>query len=408
MAALLAVSLVGLPGVANAQDKAACFDDKAPLTVEEQRLDDTLAPGGPAVGPELVSRAGFDDDVRRFTSRLCRAPSLKQAQVLAEQGGNDLWRAAVRRAQGKEQQHDRFDDRPLYWARLQITKALRQWTHQIDGGERAALIQRFDWASRGLSDVRFPQQQARRILVTGFDPFQLNGPTVRRSNPAGAAALQLDGREIDTPQGKVVIQTAVLPVLWGGFDEGIVEQFYGNGLKQKPDAFVTVSQGRPGRFDIERWAARWRGGFPDNNDLRSVGTTPNAAGWPQPALEFIETTLPQQKMIDAKTTPYPVQFNLSFCEWPAAPGAGNPSCRADQPTPGAFAQSGGGGNYLSNESMYRANRVRVGMGATNVLGGHLHTPVLGQPADPAAITDPAFELERRNIANQVVALVSAV
>ncbi|WP_235921370.1 C15 family peptidase [Lentzea tibetensis] len=409
---LVALSLVAVPGIANAQDKASCYDAAAPLTVEEQRLDDTLAPGGPAVGPELTKRAGFDDDVERFTQKLCRTFVKRQAQQTAEQAGADLWRTAVKRAQGKEQTHDVFDDRPLYWARLQMTKALRQWQPRfaLDGQERAKLVQGLDWASRGIGDINFPNKKAKRIVLTGFDPFQLNGPTVRRSNPAGAAALQLDGREIDTPEGKVVVQAAVLPVLWGGFDEGIVEQFYGSAVKAKPQGFVTVSQGRPGRFDIERWAARWRGGFPDNNDLRSFGTVPNAAGWPQPATEFIETTLPFQKMIDAKTTPYPVAFNLSFCEWPVGttPGVGPRSCRTDQPTPGAVAAVGGGGDYLSNESMYRANRVRIGMQANNVVGGHLHTPVLGQPTDPAALTDAAFELERRNIANQVVALVSAV
>ena len=37
----------------------------------------------------------------------------------------------------------------------------------------------------------------RKIAVTGFDPFQLTGTNVRRANPAGAAALQLDPRRTD-------------------------------------------------------------------------------------------------------------------------------------------------------------------------------------------------------------------
>jgi hypothetical protein len=82
-------------------------------------------------------------------------------------------------------------------------------------------------------------------------------------------------------------------------------------------------------------------------------------------------------------------------------------CRSDAPAPGEIAASGGGGNYLSNESMFRANRVRLGLGLTSVAGGHLHTPVLGQPADPAALTDPDFEARRQTIAAQVIALTSA-
>ena len=70
--------------------------------------------------------------------------------------------------------------------------------------------------------------------------------------------------------------------------------------------------------------------------------------------------------------------------------------------------AGGGGDYLSNESMYRANRLRLGLSATAVLGGHLHTPVLGQPVDPTALTDAAFERDRRVIADQVAALVSVI
>ncbi|WP_313888046.1 hypothetical protein [Lentzea alba] len=407
---LTALALVVVaPGTAQAQD-ANCYDTTAPLTVEEQRLDDTLVTGGPAVGPALVKLAGFDGRVTEFTAKLCHQVVARQAQQFVEREGTALWKAAVARAQSTTPlAHDAYDDRPLYWARLQLSSALRQWKPRfsLPVNERAKLIQKFDWASRGLSDSAFPAKPGvRRIAVTGFDPFQLSGVNVRRANPAGAAALQLDGREISTPSGKVVLQAAVLPVLWGGFDEGIVEQFYGNALAQKPDAFVTISQGRPGRFDVERWAARWRGGFADNNNVNSYGSVPNAAGWPQPANEFIETSLPFQKMIDAGTGPFAVNFNRAFCEWVVV--GSQQSCRTDEPTPGRVAASGGGGDYLSNESMYRANRLRIGYGATNVLGGHLHTPVLGQPADPVALTDPAFEKQRRDIADQVKALVSVV
>lgn len=414
--AAVALSLLMAPGIASAQqDASTCFDPAAPLSVEEQRLDDVLVTGGPAVGPELVRLAGFDANVQRFTDRLCATPSARTAQQLVSTAGNELWQAAVKRAQSTQTTWDAYDDRPLYWARLHLTKALRQWTPRFGLGatERAALVAAVDRASRGVSDVRFPAQTGvRRIVVTGFDPFQLTGSSVRRGNPAGAAALQLDGKVFDTPQGKVVVQAAVLPVLWGAFDEGVVEAVYGTALRNrvKPDAFVTISQGRPGRFDVERWASRWRGGFPDNNDASSRGPVPDAAGWPQPSTEFIETTLPFQKMIDAGTGPFPVQLNRSFCEWPigSTPGTGPMSCRSDEPTPGAAAASGGGGDYLSNESMYRANRVRVGLGATGVLGGHLHVPVLTQPVDPAALTDAAFEAQRRDIANQAVALVGVV
>ncbi|MFI9008550.1 hypothetical protein ACIGNX_15100 [Actinosynnema sp. NPDC053489] len=420
IAFLLGLSLLALPGVAHAQP-APCFDPAAPLTVEEGRLVDRLAPDGPEVGPELVRLAGLDDEVGRFTARLCEPLTRAQATAWALTGGAELWRAAVERAHEQRTQEQRtqeqqgwdsYDDRPLYWARLLGTRALRQWQPRgwrLGDADRARLVESFDRASRGVHDLRFTGG-VRRVAVTGFDPFQLSGTSVRRSNPAGAAALRLDGRVLDTPSGPVVVEAAVLPVLWGAFDRGVVERFYGTALAARPAAVVTISQGRPGRFDVERWAGRWRGGFPDNDDVSVRGVVPDAAGWPQPALEFIETTLPHQRLVDAGTTPFPVLYNREFCEWPlgTTPGTGTPSCRTDEPTPGAAAASGSGGDYLSNESMYRANRLRLGLGATATAGGHLHTPVLGQPADQAALTDAAFEADRRAIVDQVVALVSVV
>ncbi|XVS64390.1 hypothetical protein ACQPYE_40155 [Actinosynnema sp. CA-299493] len=412
MTLTLGLSLIGLPAVAHAQP-APCFDANAPLTVEEQRLDDRLTPTGPAVGPELVRLAGFEDDVSRFTTRLCEPMSLSQALYHAAGRGTELWQAAVRRAQSP-QAWDAYDDRPLYWARLLATKALRQWRPQgwqLDAATRARLVDVFDRTSRGVEQVRFGDG-VRRIAVTGFDPFQLFGTSVRRSNPSGASALRLDGKVISTPSGPVVVEAAVLPVLWGAFDRGVVERFYGAALGSRADALVTVSQGRDGRFDVERWAGRYRGVYPDNNDVSVPGVVPDAAGWPQPAHEFIETTLPHQRMVDAGTSPFPVYYNRTFCEWPLgtvpAPGSGTAVCRSDEPTPGAAAAEGSGGDYLSNESMYRANRLRLGLSATTTAGGHLHTPVLGQPADPAALTDAVFEHDRRAIVDQVTALVSVI
>ncbi|KOX35134.1 hypothetical protein ADK67_01200 [Saccharothrix sp. NRRL B-16348] len=412
MTLTLGLSLLSLPGVAHAQP-APCFDPNAPITVEEQRLGDRLTPTGPEVGPELVRLAGFEDDVSRFTARLCEPISHAQVMYHAVAAGTQLWQAAVKRAQSP-QTWDSYDDRPLYWARLLATKALRQWQPQgwqLDAAGRARLVDAFDRTSRGVEQVRFGAG-VRRIAVTGFDPFQLFGTSVRRSNPAGASALQLDGKVISTPSGPVVVEAAVLPVLWGTFDQGIVERFYGTALGLRADALVTISQGRDGQFDVERWAGRFRGVYPDNNNVSVPGVVPDAVGWPQPAHEFIETTLPHQRMIAAGTTPFPVYYNRSFCEWPLgtvpAPGTGTADCRADEPTPGAQAAEGSGGDYLSNESMYRANRLRLGLGATTTAGGHLHIPVLGQPADPTALTDAAFELERRAIADQVTALVSVI
>ncbi len=406
---LAAVPLFAFPTVAAATP--ACFDPAAPLTVEEQRLSASLPSGGSAVGPELVRLAGLDPFVAEVKHDLCAARTPRRAERVVTLAGDRLWRTAVDRAQGRRPDlgaWDRFDDRPLYWARLQLSSAIRQWAPSFPT-RRDALLTAFDRGSRGLDDVRFPLGPTRRIMVSGFDPFQLDGRGLTISNPAGASALQLDGRVLDTPSGRAVVQAVSFPVVWGYFDEGIVEAAYGTALRdraRRPDVVMTISQGRPGRFDIERWAGAWRGGFPDNNNASVTGGVPPAAGWPQPDVQFIETTLPYARMLEVPGA-YPVNFNQAFCVWPSQPGVGTPVCRSDAPLPGEIAQAGGGGNYLSNESMFRANRVRLGLGLTSVAGGHLHTPVLGQPADPAALTDAAFEGRRQDIAAQVIALTTA-
>jgi pyrrolidone-carboxylate peptidase len=416
--ALIAGPLFAAPALADtAPTGARCYDTSAPLTVEEKRLTATLRPDGPAVGPELVRLAGFDRLVDDFTTRLCAARTPRAAGRLVERSGVQLWETAVDRAQNRRPDLgtlDRYDDRPLYWARLEMSRALRQWKPRfgLDAAARGALLTSLDHGARGLNSTPVPPgSRARTIMVSGFDPFQLNGAGVRISNPAGVSALQLDGRTFDTPQGKVVVRAVSFPVVWGYFDRGIVEAAYAPALSSRrpPSMIMTISQGRPGRFDIERWAGNWRGGAPDNNDAGETGAVPPAAGWPQPPSQFIETSLPYQRMIDAGTGPYPVDLNREFCVWPSSsePGVGQEVCRTDEPLPGEVAAQGGGGNYLSNESMYRSNRVRLGLGANGVRGGHLHTPVLGVPADPAALTDTAFENRRRAMADQAVALAEA-
>jgi pyrrolidone-carboxylate peptidase len=323
---------------------------------------------------------------------------------------------AVARAQGKLNTGtlNRYDDRPLYWARLELTKAVRQWQPRfaLDTATRATLVQDVDYAARGIGSIDFgPADGAKLVMVSGFDPFELDGGNINRSNPAGAAALQLDGREFDTPGGRIRVESVNFPVLWGAFDRGIVEAAYGKALTRQPiSLMITLSQGYPGEFTIERWAADWRGGEPDNNNLGESAAIPPAAGWPQPASQFIQTTLPYQQMVAADTGSYPVIYHQLFCVWSdaSAPGQGTVQCSDDPsatPAPGAAAASGGGGDYLSNESMYRANRLRIGLGLTTLPGGHVHTPVLTNPS--GVLTSAQFETDRQTIVDQTVNIVQA-
>ncbi|HZG02516.1 MAG TPA: pyroglutamyl peptidase [Streptomyces sp.] len=379
----------------------------ADVTVEEQRLT-----AGP-VPEEILRRSGFDDVAPEFARALAAVRTEAGARELAGDAGRALWRRAVHRAQGHGPAGgdlSRDDDRPLYWARLGMTRAVREWrpAFPLDEAGRQDLVARVERASRGQDSVDLPAGDGvQRIVVTGFDPFQLDAD-IRRSNPSGAAALALDGTTIRTASGPARIETAVFPVRWADFAQGTVERtllpHLGPGPRQA-DLFTTVSQGRVGRFDLERFNGAWRGGHPDNVRESSTGTVPVPDGVPtvRPQPQWTVTTLPYRRIAEADTGRFPVYDNTAVTEIPA--GGTTAVHRPDGPTPGSAARAGGGGDYLSNEIAYRATLLRDALDPA-VPGGHLHTPVLrfGEGnTDPAggSITDEAFVRDRLAITAQV-------
>ncbi|GAA0641327.1 hypothetical protein GCM10009535_18220 [Streptomyces thermocarboxydovorans] len=380
---------------------ASAAGDAAPSpTVEEQRLDR-------AAPQEILRRSGFDAVAADFTRRLHRATSYEQARRIVEHQGTALWRRAVARAQERGPAGgdlSRDDDRPLYWARLSMTRELRTWepSFQLTDAERARLLEELERTSRGQTTIRYPHGgKLRRILVTGFDPFTLDRD-IRISNPSGATALALDGTVIETADGPARIETAVFPVRWRDFTEQTVERALKPHLP-RIDLFTTVSQGRPGRFDVERTNGAWRGGFPDNENVSRTETVPVADPATQP--QWTSTTLPYADIVAADTGRFPVYDNTSVTEIPA--GGTEPVVRPDGPTPGSTARAGGGGNYLSNEIAYRATLLRDRLGLHEKLpGGHVHTPVLQFGAgNTTEVTDPQFVRNRLDIITQVRAIV---
>jgi hypothetical protein len=388
------------------------------LTVEEQRIGLPLVEGGESAAAQFLRAAGFEDAVTGFSSDLCAAQSLVEVEELVARHGEALWELAVARAQGEAQVGtiDRYDDRPLYWARLHMTRAVRQLEapFELSTVQRNALVHILDRSSRGITTVEWPEDpgEARRVMISGFDTYSLD-QSLRNSNPSGATALQLDGRTLQTDAGPVVVQAVVFPVNWTDFDQGVVEDAFGQVLvpgEDRADLIMTISQTSRGRMDVEQWAANARGGSPDNNRNMLFGPISRPSHWPQPfdSPQWIETTLPYEAMIAAGTGPWPVVLNDGICEWPAGtfPFPSAVRCQ-DDPSEGSTAASGPGGNYLSNESMYRSNRLRIGLEADDVPGGHLHISALEYPEDLAVLTSPEFEADRRAVVDQTVALVTA-
>lgn len=377
----------------------------APVTVEEQRLDQT-AP------QEILRRSGFDTVATGFARALERAGSFGQAERVVAGQGARLWQRAVDRAQGRGPAGgdlSRDDDRPLYWARLGMTREVRQWEPEfgLTDTQRASLLAELEENSRGENAIRYPHAKGvKRILLTGFDPFTLDRD-VRISNPSGATALALDGTTIQTADGPARIETAVFPVRWQDFAQGTVERTLRRQLP-RVDLFTTVSQGRVGRFDVERTNGAWRGGFPDNENVSRTETIPVTDPASQP--QWTSTTLPYARIVAAATGRFPVYDHTSVTEIPA--GGTDPVVRPDGPTAGSTARTGGGGDYLSNEIAYRATLLRDRLGLHDCLpGGHVHTPVLQfgtGNTDPATgtVTDPEFVQNRLDIIAQVRAIVT--
>ncbi|MER8155569.1 pyroglutamyl peptidase [Streptomyces sp. NPDC094472] len=411
--ALLGAALFAATPLALATPATAAADTTATPTVEEQRLDE-------AMPQEILRRSGFDDAAPDFARALAGVGSPAEAErVIAREGGH-LWQRAVDRVQGRGPAGgdlSRDDDRPLYWARLGMTRALGQWQpgFPLPDARRAALLRTLERASRGEDSLNLPAgKHIKRIVVTGFDPFQLDDD-VRRSNPSGAAALALDGTTIRTDNGPARVETAVFPVRWTDFADGTVERTLLPAFQSGPrrvDAFMTVSQGRVGRFDVERTNGAWRGGYPDNANISRTETVPIPANVPTqlPQPQWTTTTLPYDKIVTANTGPTPVYDHTEVTEIPA--GATTPVVQPNGPTPGSTARAGGGGDYLSNEIAYRATLLRDAV-ALKAPGGHLHTPVLQfgpNNTDPATgqITDPDFVHNREAITAQVRSILTVV
>ncbi|GAA1569655.1 hypothetical protein GCM10009789_23890 [Kribbella sancticallisti] len=396
----LTTVLTSAPTATSAPATSTCLDQSVTGTVEEQRLDNGVA-GGPSVPAEILSRSGFDRQVALFSHLLCRVPNRAAASALVRVQGEVLWRTAIHRAHHPQTAPalPSTDDRGLYWARISMALALRQWQPAFDLGtaERAELIRSLEYSSRGITSSRF-SPGVRKVLVTGFDPFTLDAD-IRIGNPSGANALSLDGQRWKVNGKTYEVQTVVFPVRYTDFDENMVENalipHYQAGA-QHADQVVTASQGRVGIFDLEVYNGRRRSvsSIGDNNNLWGGGTinAPVVSPSMPPGPEFLTASLPSAAMAATDVTPFRTRINTSVLEIPA--GETLPVRRPLGPTPGSIASEGAGGGYLSNEVAYR-NTLQRDLLDPSMPAGHLHVPVLQfDTANKTAITDPTYEANR--------------
>ena len=160
------------------------------------------------INPNMkVEVDGFINTLATITNDTNAYANIK---TLVEDNARDIWDEAVSFVQANA--NTTPDDRPLYWARIKMQVALKthpyfigQHTYSSDilgnevniGSDLEKIIQIFEEKSRNYKGVDFSLAPTgtKKILITGFDPFQLdNNPF--QSNPSGVCASFLHNKTL--------------------------------------------------------------------------------------------------------------------------------------------------------------------------------------------------------------------
>jgi len=342
------------------------------LTVEERRFESAEKAMSNVVNV-------FTDNIDNFKQAWMQTKNYQSAKKVTMNHALQLWQDAT----NKIQSSSASDDRPLYWARLSVSRVIRSISPGFSPTKLQlnALLELFEQGSRGRTDLEYTQTTNKRILLTGFDPFLLDR-NINQSNPSGIAALRLDGKVISYKGVTAEINTVMIPVRYKDFDDGLIESLLAPYYAlNNIDMVVTVSMGRK-NFDLERFPGKRRSvTAPDNVNVLSGGTKEKPVisklhNKPLPGEEFVLFSLPVEQMKQAKG-PYKIIDNHKVTSIGL-------SLKPEEIEPlslsqlnGHVAVSGSGGGYLSNEISYRSIRLRDQLNST-IPTGHIHTPRIQQ------------------------------
>ncbi|WP_085297182.1 hypothetical protein [Cognaticolwellia mytili] len=332
-------------------------------TVEELRIPMALA-AIPDVAARLATRT------KLFEQQVQQANNIAMLTRLILQHGQGLWLDAKKSFIELAD----YDDRPLYWSRLQMSKILRssEGFAKLAVDQQYQLLWQFELLSRGQSDVIFDKKTDKKILITGFDPFFLDRH-IDQSNPSGVVALSLDDMVLSVAGKTAEVEVLIVPVRFADFDQGMIEELLTPYIAGKDiDMVITVSMGRE-NFDLERYPALRRSAkAPDNLNVFTGATksTPLLPKFKSSDLngpEFVEFSLPIVAMQKGEGK-YQVNDNRNIStldkSYPAQSLA-----EIENKT----SVSGSGGGYLSNEISYRSILLREKYNPLLPVG-HIHTP----------------------------------
>jgi len=337
--------------------------DKTNLTVEELRISKAEVSL-----PLVVNRLSKTLD--SFKRSISDADNLAALRTVVSENAPKLW-ADARISYQKEND---FDDRILYWARLQMTKALRDASSfkDLNSVEQGSLLWQLELLTRGQQDINFDSNTKIKILLTGFDPFFLDR-NLDQSNPSGAVALALDGLSLVVHGKSIEVESLIVPVRFEDFDKGMIEELLTPYLRDKTiDMLITVSMGRDD-FDLERFPGLRRSAkAPDNLNVFTGASSdnplvPSLNGRKLEGPEFVEFSLPASSMKNMKGD-FKINDNhrVTTTEKTFTP------IQIDELKTSTSVQGSGGG-YLSNEVSYRSLLLRDAY-YPNLPVGHIHTP----------------------------------
>jgi pyrrolidone-carboxylate peptidase len=323
-----------------------------------------------------------------------------------------LWKAAV------DDVKSSCDDRPLYWARNKMQVYLKRhpvfkqyidyvystpindWmeitlsgmeietTYKDRFNKLSLIIKLFEDLSRNYTGIYFSGAgNKKKILISGYDPFVLNpqkNGNILQANPSGCAALELHGKTV----GDYFIQTMIFPVRYKDFDDGYVEDYFSECVSTfdaQRDIIITMSQGSPFRFDVDRFPCKNRGGYMDNMYCGDSAQGYNGVDFKQlsDGKEFYETTLPYKRIVPDKNNPAETFYIYLNQTYGSKQGVGDvlkdiegTMLRAKlEDIQKLKSLEGSGGDYLSNEIFYRVARMRTDKNR-ELQTGHLHLPLI--------------------------------
>ena len=317
------------------------------LELRKPELD--RLPQAENVLPQITQR--YDGLLDAFRESVYANPS----QECVSEFASRLWSHAV-----NDMRNGFADDRPLYWARLKGLNILQE-------AKASQHTRTFDTVSRGL--VRALPTNSSPILVTGFDPFHLD-KRVDQSNPSGIIALALDSNSFNGMK----VHTAIFPVRFIDFDQGIAEWYFKNmASTNQLKMVVTCSMGRS-RFDIERYAlGRRTSDAPDNCRIvhaDEITPLPGSIAVAEEEAEFVSSSLPRQSFGEGQDWgPWAIKQNHEI----ETQERGRFDAASFNQTTGQIGRQGSGGGFLSNEISYRSIRC-VGSIYPEAQIGHIHVP----------------------------------